>query len=150
MTKKTGELPLATDGNVTAKVRTLLIGLTMENVIQLQLAELKDDVLSAAIPDASKRTALWCVSKLPSLYTQLRLTYENRYREEITRLVQGALHELLDSQAIGAAGRQLADRIIKRLQLLHERSGIPELNLPTPLSSPSRSRKARRTDDETK
>jgi hypothetical protein len=120
----------------------------MENAIQVQLAEPEDDVRVAAIPDASKRTTLWCVSKLPSLYRQLRLTYENRYREEITRLVQGALHELLNGPANGAAGKQLADRIIQRLRLLHERSGISELNLKTPLSSPPRSRKARLTDED--
>jgi hypothetical protein len=119
----------------------------MENAIQVQLAELEDDVHVAAIPDASKRTTLWCVGKLPSLYSQLRLTYENRYREEITRLVQGALNELLDSQAVGAAGKQLAGRIIERIRLLHERSGIPELNLKTPRSSPPRSRKAQLTDE---
>jgi len=120
----------------------------MENAIQVQLAELEDDVRVAAIPDANKRTTLWCVSKLPSLYRQLCLTYENRYREEITRLVQGALHELLNGPANGAAGKQLADRIIQHLRLLHERSGISELNLKTPLSSRPRSRKARLTDED--
>jgi hypothetical protein len=114
----------------------------MEQTIQLQLAELGDEVRAAAIPDAHKRTALWCVGKLPSLYTQFRLTYESRYGEEITRLVQGALNELLDAKVAGPAGQQLAASMTERLRLLHERSGIPSLNLKLPRPAASRSRKA--------
>jgi hypothetical protein len=114
----------------------------MEKTIQIQLAELGDEVRAAAIPDASKRTALWCVDKLPSLYAQFRLTYESRYGDEITRLVQGALNELCDTKAAGSAGKDLAARMSERLRLLHERSGIPALNLKFPRPSPTRARKA--------
>jgi hypothetical protein len=114
----------------------------MEKTIQVQLAELGDEVRAAAIPDASKRTALWCVDKLPSLYAQFRNTYESRYGEEITRLVQGALNELLNSNAAGKAGKELAASMTERLRLLHERSGIPSLNLKTPRPAPPRARKA--------
>lgn len=114
----------------------------MEKAIQVQLAELGDEVRAAAIPDASKRTALWCVGKLPSLYAQFRQTYESRYGEEITRLVQGALNELLNTKTAGTAGQQLAASMTERLRLLHERSGIPSLNLKIPRPSPPRSRKA--------
>src|SRR5262249_8451847 len=115
-------------------------GHTMEKAIQDQLSELGDEVRAAAIPDASKRTTLWCVDKLPSLYSQFCLTYESRYGEEISRLVQGALNEL-NSKTAGKAEQQLAASLTKRLRLLHERSGIPELNLKMPRSLPPRSRR---------
>jgi hypothetical protein len=114
----------------------------MEKTLQMELAELGDEVRAAAIPEASKRTALWCVDKLAPLYAQFCLTYESRYGEEITRLVQGALNEL-NNKAAGPVGQVLATSMTQRLRLFHERSGIPTLNLKTPRPSPPpRSRKA--------
>lgn len=114
----------------------------MEHAIQVQLAELGNDVRAAAIPAASKQTTLWCVDRLPTLYANFRLTYESRYGEEITRLVQGAMNELVSSATASAATQKLAASIIERLHLLHEQTGIPKLTLKPPRPSPPRSRKA--------
>jgi hypothetical protein len=119
------------------------LGARMENAIQDQLAELGDAVRSAAIPSASKEKALWCVDKLPTLYAKFRMTYESRYGDEITRLVQGALHELVSSDAASPATHELAASMTERLRLLHEQSGIPELNLKLPRPAPPRTRKAK-------
>jgi len=118
----------------------------MENAIKVELAELGERVRAAEIPDASKQQILWCVGKLPTLYAKFRQTYESRYGEEITRLVQGALNELVNSKPDCAAAQKLAVSVTERLRLLHERSGIPMLSLKLPRTSPPRSRKAGRTD----
>lgn len=115
----------------------------MEHAIQVQLVALGDEVRSAAIPDASKQTALWCVDKLPTLYAQFRLSYESRYGDEISRLVQGALTELVSSATASVATQELAARITERLRLLHEQSGIPGLNLKPTRPTTPRSRKAK-------
>jgi hypothetical protein len=114
----------------------------MEHAIQVQLAAIGDEVRSAAIPDASKQTALWCVDKLPTLYAQFRLSYESRYGDEISRLVQGALNELVSSETANVATQELAANITGRLQLLHEQSGIPRLTLKPPRPATPRARKA--------
>jgi hypothetical protein len=116
----------------------------MEHTIQVQLVALGDEVRSAAIPTASKRTALWCVDKLPTLYAQFRLTNESRYGDEIARLVQGALSELVSSETASPATQELAASMTERLRLLHEESGIPGLNLRPPRSTSARARKAKR------
>jgi hypothetical protein len=72
------------------------------------------------------------------------LTYESRYGEEITRLVQGALSELFSSETASPATQQLAATISERLRLLHEQSGIPGLDLKPPRPATPRSRKTKR------
>jgi len=114
----------------------------MENALQVQLAKLDDAVRAAAISDASKQTTLWCVGKLPTLYAQFRLTCESRYGDEITRLVEGALDDLVNSKTACAETQKLATNITERLRRLHEQSGIPGLNFKPPRTSPPRSRKA--------
>jgi hypothetical protein len=113
----------------------------MEHAIQVQLVTLGDEVRSAAIPNASKRTTLWCVDKLPALYAKFRLTCESRYGEEIARLLQAALSELVSSETASPATQELAASITERLRLLHEQSGIPGLDLKPPRPAPPRSRK---------
>lgn len=116
----------------------------MAHAIQDQLAALGEEVRSAAVPDASKQTALWCVDRLPALYDKFGQSYESRYGEEISRLVRGALSELVSSETANAATQQLAERMTARLQALHDEAGIPGLNFksarPTP---PARKSKAR-------
>src|SRR5437868_2350443 len=73
-------------------------------------------------PRRQQADCLWCVAKLPTLYAKYRLTYESRYGEEITRLVQGALNDLVNSQTASTETQKLAASISKRLQLLHEQS----------------------------
>ena len=116
----------------------------MEHAIQIQLVALGDEIRSARIPNASKQTALWCVDKLPSLYAKFRLTYESRYGEEIARLVQGALTELVSGATASPATQELAASMSERLRLLHEQSGIPALNLKPLRPAPPRARKTKR------
>jgi hypothetical protein len=118
-------------------------GARMENAIQDSLVELGDQVRAAEIPNTSKQTALWCVDQLPTLYAKFRMTNESRYGDEISRLVQGALQELVSGQSANPATHELAASMRERLRLLHEQSGIPELNLKTPRPAPTRTRKAK-------
>ena len=114
----------------------------MRDVLQVQLAKLGDDVRRAAISDDSKQTTLWCVGQLPILYAKFCQTYESRYGEEITRLVQGALDDLASSKTASTETQKLGASITQRLRLLHEQSGIPGLNLKSPRTPAPRSRKA--------
>jgi len=114
----------------------------MKDPVQLQLAKLGSQVRAAAISDAGKQTTLWCVSKLPPLYAKFCETNESRYGDEITRLVQGALDDLTNSETSCQETVKLGASITERLRLLHEQSGIPVLNLKSLRTSPSRSRVA--------
>jgi len=112
----------------------------MKDPVQVQLARLGNDVRRAAISDASKQTTLWCVSKLPILYAKFCQTYESRYGDEISRLVQGALDDLADSKTASKETMKLGASITERLRFLHEESGIPVLKLKSARTSASRSR----------
>jgi hypothetical protein len=101
----------------------------MKDAVQVQLTKLGNHVRDAAISDASKQTTLWCVSKLPVLYAKFCQTYESRYGDEISRLVQGALDDLANSKTASKETIKLGASIAERLRLLHEQSGIPVLNL---------------------
>jgi len=114
----------------------------MKDAVQVQLTKLGDQVRDAAISDDSKQTTLWCVSKLPVLYTQFCQNYESRYGDEITRLVQGALDDLAYSNTASKETMKLGASITERLRLLHEQSGIPVLNIKASRTTPSRSRVA--------
>jgi hypothetical protein len=113
----------------------------MKDAVQVQLAKLGNEVRDAAIPDASKRTTLWCVGKLPVLYAKFRETYESRYGEEITRLVQAALDDLANSKIACKETMKLRTSITECLRLLHEQSGIPVLNIKSSGTSASGSRR---------
>ena len=113
----------------------------MADALQVQLEALADEVRAAAIPSDSKRTVLWCLEPLPTLYAKFRQTNESRYGQEITRLVQGAFKELLQSEPISLEAEQLAAGIACRLRLLYEQLGLPELNVQLPRGSAPRSRR---------
>ena len=108
----------------------------MKDPVQVQLARLGNDVRRAAISDASKQTTLWCVSKLPPLYAKFCQTYESRYGDEITRLVQVALNDLANSKTASKETQKLGVKITERLRLLHAQSGIPDLNIKSLRTSP--------------
>ena len=114
----------------------------MDEAFQAQLAALGDEVVAAAIPEGCKQTAAWCIGQLPTLYAKFRQTYESRYGEEISRLVQWLLKELATSQQTCPEAHKLAARIDDRLRLLHEQFGLPRLNLKSLRPSPGHSRKA--------
>ena len=114
----------------------------MDEVAQAHLAALEDEVRAAALSEAGKHSALWCLGRLLPQYAPYRQTCESRYGEEITRLVQGVLKELTTSHRACPEAQKLATNITDRLRLLHERFGLPGLNLKPPAKSPTRLRKA--------
>ena len=100
-----------------------------------------DEVQAAAIPAASKQTALWCIGRLPPLYVNYRMTNESRYGDEITRLVQAVLKELIQGKRACPKAAQLAASIPDRFRLFHEQWGIPRLALKPNRASTPRSQK---------
>lgn len=113
----------------------------MNDALQGELKVMSKEVRAAAIPDACKKTVLWCMEQLPTLYTKLHLTNESRYSEEINRLVQGLLKEVTTDENARPDTQKLATSISDQLQRLHEEHGFPALILKSPYVAPSRSRK---------
>lgn len=72
------------------------------------------------IPDDIRKTATWCLDRLPGLYSDFCRTYEIRYGDEIRRLVAGLLSKLGD-----VALKQV---VLDQLIAMHERLGIPHLH----------------------
>jgi hypothetical protein len=114
----------------------------MDEAAQPHLAALEDEVRAAALSEAGKHTALWCLGQLLPQYARYRQTCEIRYGEEITRLVCGLLKGITEGPRGGPSVQHLATRILDRLQILHEPLGLPGLGLPAPQPSPRCSRKA--------
>jgi hypothetical protein len=114
----------------------------MDEALQAQLATLRDEVEAAAVPGDCKQSVAWCLGQLPGLYDRLRQTSESRYVDEITRLVRGALQALATSPRRCPEAQSVACRITQRLGLLHQRFGLPGLDLKPFGARPARSRKA--------
>ena len=115
----------------------------MDEALQAHLGSLEDEIQATVIPGGCKQSAAWCIGQLPPpLYTLFRRTSESRYGEEITRLFQCVLKELTKGEAACPKAQRLVLSIPGRLQLLHERLGLPRLELKSPGPSP-RARKAR-------
>jgi hypothetical protein len=112
----------------------------MDGALQTTIAALRDQIGAAAIPEAGRHTAAWCVGQLPGLYLKYCQTSESRYAAEITRLLRGVLAEVAKSEA-GSTGAQTA-AIIDSFRVLHERLGLPALGLKLPPAPKPRSRKA--------
>ena len=112
----------------------------MDEATQAHLAALEDEVRAAALSEAGKHSALWCLGRLLPQYALYRQTCESRYGEEITRLVRGLLKVIIEDPG-GPSVQHVATRILDRLQILHEQLGLPGLGLPAPKPSPRRSRK---------
>lgn len=96
---------------------------------------------AAAISDGCKRTVSWCLGKLPGLYAEFCQTRESRFGEEITRLAQAAVTGLVTTADISPEAQQLAAKVTKTLQRLHEQFGLPALRLKPVGASVSRSQK---------
>jgi hypothetical protein len=114
----------------------------MEETLQAQLTVLGNEVGALAIPDRCKQTAAWCLGQLPPLYAKFRQTSESRYGEEITRLVQGVVKELIQNKATCPEAQCLAASMTDRLRALHEQLGLPGLKFKPLGASASRGRKA--------
>ena len=114
----------------------------MDEALQAHLGALEDEIQATVIPGGRKQSAAWCIGQLPPLYTLFRQTSESRYGEEITRLFQCVLKELTKGETACPKAQRLVSSIPGRPQLLHERLGLPRLELKSPGPSP-RARKAR-------
>jgi hypothetical protein len=101
----------------------------MQEPLQAQLAVLGKGIQAAAMTESCRRTAAWCVGRLPGLYTRFQQTNESRYGDDITRIVQALLDELTGSEKTRPGTRQLADQITDQFRLLHETFGLPRLHL---------------------
>ena len=96
---------------------------------------------AAGIAEGCKRTAAWCLGQLPALYGKFCQTCESRYGDEINRLAQGAVKELVATEPVCREAQQLAAKVAKTLQRLHEQFGLPQLNFKPIDVPPTRPRK---------
>ena len=85
------------------------------------LKAMRATVMKATLSASIQSTALWYLDKLPNLYRELALTYENRYLEEILRLVQAMLRTIEAPKPVETLNSQF--------RAMHERHGIPRLAL---------------------
>jgi hypothetical protein len=85
------------------------------------LKAMRATVMKATLSASTQSTALWYLDKLPSLYRELALTYENRYLEEILRLVQAMLRTIEAPKPV--------ETLTSQFRAMHERHGIPRLAL---------------------
>ena len=85
----------------------------------------EDGVRAAALSEAGKHSALWCLGRLLPQYALYRQTCESRYGEEITRLVRGLLKVITEDPGGGPSVQHVATVILDRLQILHEQLGLP-------------------------
>ena len=74
---------------------------------------------AADLADGPRQTVASCLKKLPELYEKLASTYENRYADEILRLLRAML----------AFAPGLAEELISLSRSMHERLGLPGLDL---------------------
>lgn len=100
--------------------------------VQNHFKALGAKVQAAALPCECKHTAAWCLKKLPTLYALFMHTNESRYGDEIASLVRGVLRELAVSESACPAAQQMAATMTRRLHCLHERLGLPGLDLKMP------------------
>ena len=104
----------------------------MDETAQVHLAALEDEVRAAALSEAGRHSALWCLGRLLPQYALHRQTCESRYGEEITRLVRAVLKLLTDPSGAFPVSEALAESLLVRLHLIHEQFGIPRLDIGLP------------------
>ena len=114
----------------------------MDKAIAAHLKGLEEAVGATAIPEDAKRTALWCLKRLPAQYTLSHQTHESRHDDEITRLVQLLIRQLIAGRHCPQA-QKLAAGLPEDFRLLHERLGLSFLALKTPALKPGRPPKKR-------
>jgi hypothetical protein len=93
------------------------------------LQAVQELVNTATLPDEARHTANWCLDQLPELYDKFSQTYDARYPEAIRRLVRAMLGALTPRRKATTEARQLAEAVLDRLGALHERLGLPELDI---------------------
>jgi hypothetical protein len=100
----------------------------MHENMQAHFKALENAVKKTAIPADRQEVIATSIRRLPALYKEFRQTYESRYGNEITRVVQSLLKEL---EACPKAQKLDADFRVG-LRLLHEELGLPALTLKAP------------------
>jgi hypothetical protein len=110
----------------------------MDDALQILIDALRDQIGAADIPETGRHTATWCTGQLPGLYAKYCQTNESRHAAEITRLLRGVLAEICRAET-SVPGSKAAG-IIDSFRLLHERFGLPALELSLPLPPKPRSR----------
>jgi hypothetical protein len=87
----------------------------------------------ATLTPALRKQLLDGLAKLPALYEGLEQTYESRFHDAIIRAARLMLKNLADADEESPDAQRVAEGIVTRLQAMHERLGIPNLNLKMPL-----------------
>jgi hypothetical protein len=116
----------------------------MEDALRRHCSLMATQIKATTIPDANKQSALWCIERLPALYTSLRETSQSRYGDEITRMVQAVVKELGQAKEPCRKAEKLAANIPERFKLFHEEWGLSALALKTPRAPAIRSPKAKK------
>ena len=98
------------------------------------LRAIRNLVTAASLPPQVEHTMLWRFDQLPKLYGDLKRTYESRYSDRILVLVQGMLKVLASEETAGPDAHKLAEKIVSRLQKMHDAHGLSEVGLKPPVA----------------
>jgi hypothetical protein len=95
-----------------------------------ELQAIHDIIDAAALPESVHHTANWCLGQLPELYREFVRTFDQRYADEIRRHARAIVHKL---------DGDLAEAAARHFLTLHERLGVPPLDLKPSLARPRKS-----------
>ncbi len=95
---------------------------------QTELDAIRTLIETADLAAEAKQTALWWLGQLPGLYADFLNGYDSRHGVAIARLTQGLLMRLAEKGAGEDAGR-VADALVIQLAGMHQRLGLPALDL---------------------
>jgi hypothetical protein len=102
----------------------------MSTVTDLQA--IRNSVNKASLSETVLTRAHWYLDKLPDLYSDLEKTDESRFLDEIARHLRAMLMSIDSPTAV--------DAIVIELHAMHERHGIPKLNLRLPVAAAKKTR----------
>ena len=110
--------------------------------MQANLQAIRASIVETALPVEVEQTVLWRFDQLPKLYIDLKRTYESRYSDRILVLVQGILKALAAEEVTNPDTMKLAEKIISRLQKMHDKHGLAHVGLKPPsVPKPTRKKK---------
>jgi hypothetical protein len=96
--------------------------------MEAELQTVRDMVSGATLSEDARHTINWCLEQLAPLYEQFLQSYNQRYNDEIRRLIQGMVNNL--------AKETLAESITGQFRAIHERLGLPALVFNPPKKQP--------------
>jgi hypothetical protein len=100
--------------------------------VQANLQAIRAAITEASLPAELEQTVLWRFDQLPKLYADLKRTYESRYSDRILVLVQGILKALAAEDVTNPETVKLAEKIIAKLQKMHDKHGLAHVGLKPP------------------